>query len=152
REGFTLVEFEDPADFPDHWIGYDAVDLLLITTRDVEPIQQLSKPQFEALRRWVEMGGRLLLSIGRSGDQLLAADDSPWAQLVPGRFEGVAPLRSTSGLEMFANATERLEPMPAVELSDVGGLARVHDGVGARRDQPLVIDNPHGLGRVTFIA
>src|SRR5690606_21031027 len=137
REGFTLVEFQDPADFPDHWIGYDAIDLLLITTREVEPILKLSQPQFQALQRWVEMGGRLLLSIGRSGDQLLAAEDSPWTRLVPGKFEGVAPLRSTSGLETFANATQRLEPMPAVELSGVDALARVHDGVGARRDQPL---------------
>ncbi|MCA9208949.1 MAG: hypothetical protein KDA55_11360 [Planctomycetales bacterium] len=152
REPFSVVSFENVADFPDHWLGYDAVDTFIVTTGNVAALQQLTDRQHAALRHWVEMGGRLILSVGESGSELFGQGSGPWNEYLPGAFVGVSRLRSTSGLETYAKATQRIEPMQVVELSDTTGLTILHDGVGTRRDQPLVVESPFGFGRVTFVA
>lgn len=152
REPFSVVRFKDVADFPDHWLGYDAIDTLIVTTNNAADLEQLTTRQHAALRHWVEMGGRLILSVGASGEALLGQGSGAWNEFLPGSYVGVSALRSTSGLETYAKATQRIEPMQVVELSDTTGLTILHDGVGTRRDQPLVVESPFGFGRVTFVA
>ncbi len=57
-------------ELPDRWYGYDAVDVVFLTT-DSEPfLKDLlnSKVKVQALAEWVRRGGKLVVSVGNKAD------------------------------------------------------------------------------------
>lgn len=153
--GIAAVQIDKPADLPDRWWGYDGVDTLVLTTSDPAITAALSAEQHSALHEWLRLGGRLVLSLGSRGGELLASE--PWSAMVPGRFVEVTPLRERSGLETFAGAElpwesdefQRNRPL-VTRLDDADGLVLV-DEVGGGGDRPLIVRAPHGLGEVVFV-
>lgn len=141
---------------PDHWWGYEGVDWIFLSTRDPRIADEMSPAQFEALRQWVLMGGRLALCIGSRGEKLLA-EDSRWATFAPGRLQEVTSLRDRSGLESFTNvelpwdseAFQRARPQVA-QLVDVQGKIEVNQG-GVSNMPPLAVRRTYGFGHVLFL-
>jgi hypothetical protein len=61
-EGVAHVAHHTPGELPDRWNGYQAADLLVLTGA---AWSALGPPQRQAVRRWIESGGRAILC----GDQ-----------------------------------------------------------------------------------
>ncbi|MGE3780957.1 MAG: hypothetical protein AB7F89_27460, partial [Pirellulaceae bacterium] len=144
----------DPDRLPDVWFGYESVDTILVTTSDLAAIQRIGPLQVSALRRWVELGGKLILCVGAHGETLLGAEGS-WSALAPGPFAQQTSLRNTSVLESFAGATTQLpagtEGIPMTMLGPVSGRIELSEpAAGGMR--PLVVRRAYGLGQVVFVA
>ncbi len=144
-------------ELPEYWWGYDAVDALFLATGDEQIASRLAAggPQLAALERWVQMGGRLVLSVGRRAERVLDSS-SPLARLAPGRFERMVPLRQSSAIEMYVETSEGLSSRGPFELevpklADVRGKIESYAGSGAR-DLPLVVRSAHAFGEVVFLA
>jgi hypothetical protein len=151
----AAVQVNDPANLPDRWWGYEGVDTVVLTTSDSAAIGGLTAEQQAALIEWVQLGGRLVLSIGSRGGELLAS--GPWSAVVPGQFVEVTPLREPTGLEAFVGAEvpweddefQRNRPQVS-RLDNIDGIVLV-DEIGGASQRPLIVRSPFGLGEVVFV-
>ncbi|MFZ5829645.1 MAG: hypothetical protein ACOY3P_06140 [Planctomycetota bacterium] len=139
---------------PDRWIGYEGVDALVIATADPASFAgwQGGDPRAQALVRWIESGGKLLLTAGSRAETVFA-DASPLAPLAPGKLARMMNLRQTTALESFARSAS---PVPAPAPGETAGLRvgvfeDVRGVIEAREGNlPLVIRMRHGFGQVIF--
>ena len=71
-----VVEFTSAADWPTEWYGYEAIDVLCLGSTDAEVYRPLAaNPQrIEALRKWVDLGGRLVIFCGANAPELIGPD------------------------------------------------------------------------------
>jgi hypothetical protein len=159
----AVAQLDDIAHLPTRWYGYDGINAVILSTSQAEIYRGLTSnsARFEALDQWVRMGGRLVVSIGSSADELLR-DGGPLARFIePARYEGLVPLRDLRALETFSESTspialggEREGPRDASQRTImVPRLANVTGIVEAtHEDVPLVARIPHGFGEVVFLA
>lgn len=156
-----IVQLSGVDELPTHWYGYEAVDTLVLLTSRPDVYRQLTagSARLAALGEWIDRGGRLVLCVGRSADEILATD-APLAALAPGQLAGRHPLRQSAAFESFADTPERLEltakngqplKLEVPRLTDVRGLIEAHEGTRPS-DLPLVIRAPRGFGEVLFVA
>ncbi len=152
-----VVEFTSAADWPTEWYGYEAIDVLCLGSTDAEVYRPLAaNPQrIEALRKWVDLGGRLVIFCGANAPELIGPE-GPLASFVPGTYETMTTLRESQPIEGFAVATE---PVPNAanlrlqvpKLTNVEGRILAFSGPNSS-DMPLVVRARQGLGEVTFVA
>ncbi len=143
---------------PDQWIGYEGIDTLAISTSDASSIERLSSDQLQAIEDWVHQGGRLLLCVGRNGEQLVG-EGKPLAVFAPGKLDFVQALKKTIDLETYANAGQ--SPLDKMEgagqlmftsLKDVRGVIETNEKNVAGGQGPTIVRFPFGFGQVIFIA
>ncbi|MEX0712052.1 MAG: hypothetical protein WD278_06860 [Pirellulales bacterium] len=82
--GISVVPLSDPAELPSRWLGYDGVDVLVVSggwTSSGSP----EASRLDALAAWLEMGGRMLLVASAEVEQAIAPE-APLASFVPGRL------------------------------------------------------------------
>ncbi len=140
---------------PDRWFGYDAVDVVFLSTGNKEFIADLLADQTgrrEALTEWVQRGGRLVLAAGRNRD-LLKRDKLAF---LPCKLEGIVR-RSSLSLDPWlpGDLTSRmrqvdltiLKPAPGVEVLVTTNATNEDNTV-----RPVVVQAPFGLGRVILVA
>jgi hypothetical protein len=154
-----VVELTHVSELPTDWFGYDAVDVLVISAANVDLCRELAADakRYDALTRWVELGGRLVvLCDGNAGKELLAAG-GPLARFAPGKLAEVVRLieTETGPLERFAGVTTTIAVSPGMilrvpRLVDVVGNIEVSGGRRAS-DLPLVVRSAHGLGEIAFV-
>lgn len=157
------IELHDPADLPDQWLGYDAIDTLFVGTGSAELNAGWSKhsARLDAIATWVRQGGRLVLTIDREADAVLAPEH-PLSKFVPGKFEGMVALLASqsSAWEEYAAALQPLPAMPSGAGDDrlrvplvtgLPGKVEVPASLAAGQP-PLVTRIPWGLGEVVFVA
>ena len=96
----SLIQFDEFEKLPHHWIGYEAIDLIVLPTASSGILDQLKVTQAQALRDWVYQGGRLILFAGKEVARV-AAEDSPLSDLVPGKITGTVDQWNTSGLKLW---------------------------------------------------
>lgn len=144
-------------DLPDHWLGYDGVDLVALTTAEGSLCDHMTGRQVAAMKDWVLLGGRLVLSVGSRGEELLGPNGR-LACLLPGRYGGVTSLRETTGLEAFAEAGRvdlmldgQRQRLKATIVEKIDGRVEVFEGT-RREGLPIVFRAAHGLGQVMFVA
>ncbi|MEX2138769.1 MAG: hypothetical protein WD894_05870 [Pirellulales bacterium] len=151
----TATSVKDLNSLPRRSLGFDGVDLVVVTTGDTVLNQAWSNHEetIHALDEWVRLGGKLILCVGREGERVLAAG-SPLARFAPGVFERIAE-RDPGPWESFAGAAT--EPMETPEgrtrsiattvIGEVQGRVELSDG-----NIDLVIRAPYGFGEVVFVA
>ncbi len=151
----VVVNVAGVEELPVHWLGYDGVDWLVITTTKPKLFDGLAdNRRLAALEQWVRLGGRMVLSVGAEADQILRAD-APLARFAPGTLKSVARMPSSAGLETYAGSREPLvwpggdQRPPVAELTNVRGSIEASEQPG---DLPLVIRSPLGFGEVVFVA
>ena len=169
RETAAHCITQNAAELPDRWLGYAGVDVVAISTSAPGALEALTPQQFAAIELWVRLGGKLVLSCGKRGGEILA-DESRIRFLVPGKFDDILPLERTAGLENYAGSTQRLDvvapgsdegaggdttrieevPM-ATRLVDVRGNVEAYEGSGPS-DLPTIVRAPLGLGEAVFVA
>ena len=141
--GITNIE-----ELPTRWYGYDGVESLVLLTSHPDIYRSLGtdSDQLDAIRAWLERGGRVVLCVGQSAEEALAAG-GPLAELAPGRLAGRVPVRQGAALETFSDTGERLEWQGALEvprLVDLTGSVEAYEG-NSPKDLPLVV---RGAARV----
>jgi hypothetical protein len=150
-----VVQLADVDAMPTNWFGYDAVDVLVLATADAQSCERLAadKPRMEALRNWLELGGRLVVCGGRAAPSLLA-EGKAFAEFLPGTLVDVVRLPQTQGLEIFAGGGEPLgqgvgqRNVPVPHLVEFQGRVEVF---GRGNDLPLVVRSARGLGELVFV-
>ena len=156
--GRALVRLLDVDALPTDWFGYEAVDVLVLTTGDAQLMRRLAtdRRRFDALRQWLELGGRLVVLCGGEATQELLTEGGPLAALVPGKFAEMVRLPETGPLEHFAKSDVPVAPRGArarivvPQVVEAEGAIEVYAG---RRpsDLPLVVRTARGLGEVAFV-
>ncbi|MCI0377914.1 MAG: hypothetical protein L0215_09925 [Gemmataceae bacterium] len=173
--GHRYACFElDPVKLPDHWIGYQSVDLVFLSTDKKEFLSALlrkgNEPRLKALAQWVRRGGRLVIPVHYQNQDLLESIlKSPvWQPAVPvippalaGDVKATAVKRLTD-IENFAGGgglgkqfpAPGADPIPIAKL-DPGNVAPGLWEIRAKVSEdgrPLITRMPYGLGNITFLA
>lgn len=151
-----IAPVKGAVDLPDRVWGYEGVERLVLIAGENSLVDDLSPQQWVVLHEWVARGGKLILSIGARGSELLEPGQ-PLAKFVPGKFADLQPLREVSGLAHYASTdfprkslTDARRPV-VVHLSDRTGRVELEQG-GQATNPPLIIRQPYGLGQVIFVA
>ena len=138
------VDLANVDQLPADAVGYDSLNALIISGD-----YGLSPERSEALRRWVQQGGHLVVSAGEGVGEYV---ESPLAQWIPISVAAEPQsLRELSGLESFAGRNERLivrGPVSAARIEQFEGRELVSGGPYG----PLLVRAPYGFGAVTFLA
>lgn len=149
------------ADLPDLGFGYEACDLIILTSGQQQFIEQLSRSRerIHALSNWVKRGGRLVVSLSwQQQDMLAKIFRSPsWNPAVPEFMNGTETIVLESGtpISNFANARGKpLRPRQAnafrvVKLIDNPSFESI---LRSDRDESLIQRIPYGLGSITVLA
>jgi hypothetical protein len=143
---------KDLRTLPSQRLGYDGVDVVVVTTGDPALNKSWSGNEqiVQALEEWVRLGGKLILCVGREGERVLA-DGAPLARFAPGAFDRIEE-RDPGPWESFAGAATqpmltpdgRKPSITTTVLRDVRGIRL--------SDENLVIRSPYGFGEVLFVA
>ncbi len=154
RSQAHLASLADTSALPDHWCGYESVDLLILSAADPDLFSSLVDPQRQAaLSRWVQLGGRVVVVAGAEQLPQITAADHPLATLVPGKFVGPQTLRRTTAIEGYSGLSTPLLSPTATRTLQVPEIEVAQGVVELRQDQyPLIIRTSQGLGLETFVA
>ncbi|QDU19244.1 hypothetical protein [Urbifossiella limnaea] len=150
---------------PDHWVGYDAADLVVLTTATGDLFEQLLSPAGErkraALLEWVRRGGRIVVSAGEKA-RLLAG----LRELLPAVAKAAEPTRNTNRLALYWSARESSQtstmagnlnargagfPVANLELTRPGRVLIPPPARQADDKDIIAAQGGFGLGRVTLI-
>lgn len=150
-----FVEVDSAGGLPTEWFGYEGVDVLVLTTADLEFWRQMAadKRRISAIERWLDLGGRLVVCCGRNAPKLIG-EGGLLAKIVPGKFAEVVRLPQTGSLENFAESTAPIGKtgvnlaIAATRLTEVVGHIEVH---GRGSDLPVVVRAPRGFGELVFV-
>lgn len=114
-------------------------------------------PRVVALIEWVELGGRLVLSCGASGADLLG-QGGVLERLVPGKYKGPGALSVATAIERYTDSVDEVGSidlvggtLPTSELTESTGVVEAYAGRSAD-ETPLIVRSPLGFGEVTFVA
>ena len=152
-ETTQLVKLADATLLPDQWIGYEGVDLVVLAGASLESYAGMGPDdeRIVALSKWVRHGGRLLISVGEHGRELLG-NDGPLSPLLPGTFAKVTSLPMARTLERFSNSDEPLPSRVDGKMLQVAQLVDVEGTVKWEGNLPLIVDRVWGFGQVIFLA
>lgn len=137
------------AELPDRLAGWEGVDLLIITPRGMSVLAGMDTPRVAALVSWVREGGRLLVSLGGDGGDLLAANE--WLASLIGIEPGAAVQRlDPAPLETYAASTVPLATLDGYPLPVEGGRTLIPGGrTTTRQPARLAFERIVGLGRIS---
>lgn len=158
-----VVSLTSIGDLTDEWFGYESVDVLVLSIGDGSLWQELAadKRRYDALQKWVDLGGRLVVFFGGRAERELTAPGADLAafqailSLLPGQFAAVDRLPQTGAVEHYAQSDVAIVPpgmrseLSVVQLKNPIGRVELF-GTGIAQT-PLVIRAPRGLGEITFV-
>ncbi len=152
REASLAVSRPDADSFPDSPIGYEGVDLIVISSQGHEILSQLSAEQSDAIKRWVTGGGRMFVTLGGSATKLIEA--APWLmELIPLAQTDLTIRRmDPSAIETYTSSQHPLDDFAGVELPKRLGRILISGRTTRRVSTPLAAEYIVGLGRVTVVA
>src|SRR5262245_59889007 len=162
--GNNRLAYADRIEYlPTRWFGYQAVDVMFLTTGNDVFIKSLLEEQSnckEALLEWVQRGGKLVISVGHNDqwvDKLL--EKTP---LIDCKIKGKVYRRHLA-LQPWISGFERSKDFPGSGME----VARLEPGKGVQvlirekdqgrdttdaEDRPLIVQAPCGMGRVILCA
>ena len=151
-----VAHIEGAESFPLDKIGYEAIDTVVLNTSTPEIYRPLiqNPGRLEALKQWVELGGRVIVMGSANSEELLRAG-GPLADFLPGKFDSFErlrqsyPLETFSGEEKLITENRRLD-LQIPKLSEVRGQILVHAG-SQPTDLPIVVRARLGLGEIVFV-
>ena len=137
-------------EMPDRWYGYEAVDTLILLTGQLSAFDGVTQSQWSALERWVQLGGRLVLSVGRNGAAVFDKQH-PLARFNPGQFVEVRQQTETAELESIFPSSEQLRTFEMTLIRNPQGVVEVPIARG-NEQQAFWVRFARGMGQVDLIA
>jgi hypothetical protein len=153
----TVVARSSPDQMPDNVAGLDMADIIVWDEADPT---RLKAPELQALIKWVERGGKLVLGVARTVEEV---NQSPLADLLPARPGPVENLSTTDALAEDARemlwgdtAAQRVfDPaLPCCPLTpellspDARSLLPLRPESGERL---LAAERPYGEGAIVLV-
>ncbi len=164
------------ADMPDQWFGYQAADLVVLTTGgDAQFLKDLfsdSAPPANRLRRealleWVRRGGKLVVSVGVNAQ--LVVQYRQFEAILPAPLRADPALKTVTTLPIYATLPGSTINDNLVSKAPGGGFPVANFAANPRRAArqllpppedgkpdpeatPTVLQAAYGLGRVTAVA
>jgi hypothetical protein len=153
REVVTATLPNGPQDFPDSWVGLEAVDVVIWDKPD--PSQDFTTfAQLDALIEWVQSGGQLVVGVGENWNQIRG---TRLAEIMP--LTGIGKTTQVDSLRVFrehiarTGADESLRnPIPLVDADLAPGAMRTLGDVGPDGALNLITMRLVGAGRVVAVA
>jgi len=164
----STSQIVEPSLLPDHWIGYSAVDVMILHTGANRAFwEELAAPQHDRRRRaiaeWVRRGGRLIVGLGTNLDAFLNVREMK--DLLPVNVPAAGKV-NTNRLGMRWAVTAK---NPLVDLKYPGGQTEfasaafepradraakslLDEMTGDRVTRPVGVQGVYGMGRVTAFA
>jgi len=154
-----FASIENIAALPDHWFGYEAVDVILLTTASdtfVNQLLEMNKVRRDALLDWVRRGGKLVLSVGRNQQSV-----ARWLDKVPlldCAIKSKITRSALPNLQSWCGGGQKQQLLKQVEIAGVEPGANTHALVwedpagGDLQKRPIILQAGCGLGRVILIA
>jgi len=142
---------------PTRWFGYEGVNQLILVTSQADLYRGLEQNnRSAALLQWVRLGGKVLLTAGRSAPELFQPE-SPLGTLAPGEFMELVEFEQLSQIEAYANASQRIRQENQDSLVQLAQFQHARGRIEARDelgDQtiPLVVRSAYALGEVTLVS
>ncbi|MEO1008218.1 MAG: hypothetical protein AAFX79_06605 [Planctomycetota bacterium] len=147
----ALVSRLDPAAMPDEWLGLEQFGTIVWTQG--EPIA-LGAERTDALRRWVQRGGHLVVVLPAVGGTWLTGElNNPLADVMPAvTAERIADY-PTAPLRPLLTHREgiALPRTMAAHVFDVEDAARASTVLAGAGGAPLVVRRAVGIGAVTLV-
>jgi hypothetical protein len=131
-----------PELLPENWYGYDGVKLLIMRAA---ALRRLREKQFQALTRWIKMGGYLITTGGFNYGSLL---EKRIQHLLPVQVLGHKRLTELRSLARFCNQPlSASEPFLVlhVKIDDAKVLLQ-------ENDIPIIIQKNLGIGQIGFLS
>lgn len=141
QEGARVV-YPHPQNLPDAWTGWSGVDLVVL--RDTA-FHRLAPAQVTALERWVQAGGRLVVTGGAAALQL---GSSGLSGLAPVEVEGLVERTGLPDLARLAGGSPPAGRWTLAGSSPRPGATVLASDAGL----PIVATRPLGRGSVAWIA
>lgn len=147
---YSSVEISQVEHLPTSPLGWRGVDLVVLSTSDLELLRGISSEQQVALSSWVQHGGELLVTIGKNGAELSSL---AWLkELIAADFRSVAQDIDPASVESYLASQKKLGSLTCAEFdigeSNVDLILYSRD----RRKLPLLFHHALGLGRVQVFA
>ena len=162
RIALTAIESVDQ--LPDAWIGYDSVDVAILSTSSAEFTRAFAanREKREALQEWVLRGGRLVIAVGANANLVKPLEGS---DLFPANVAGVqnvatqplywAARETGQSTSLFGNLGVKGGTFPVARFAARAGHAPRIVVPPASRPAELkdavAIQFAVGLGRVTLL-
>jgi hypothetical protein len=152
-----FVFAEDVSALPDRWLGYQAVDVVVLATGSETFVSRLLEDgeaaRRNALLEWVRRGGRLVVSVGRNQQLVARLLDKGRMPLLDCKITGATKLDSLPTLSaQWCGRAPHQAPLQGVKEAAVlapgpGVHVLVREG-----DRPVLVQASSGLGRVVLAA
>ena len=150
-----FAHLENIEALPSRWYGYEGVNELILVTSEAANFQGLNQNnRSNALLEWVRLGGKVLMTAGRSAPELFAPDTA-LAKLAPGEFAELLEMRQLTQIEAYANASQRADDSDGTSIqvalfNNIQGRIEAEDEL-AGETVPLVVRSAYALGEVTLV-
>ncbi len=141
---------KNAASLPDSVLGYDGVDMMVISGSGVELLAALDDQQRTAIGDWITGGGYAFVTLGQSAPQLL--DAAPWlAELLP--LDQISTVTfSPSAVETFTSSQTPLDTFTGIKLPREQGNELVIGRTTRRVSTPVAVEYHVGFGRLVVVA
>jgi hypothetical protein len=160
RGARRVAVLDSVAALPDHWFGYEAVDVIVLATGGdtfiTQLLQESEAAKRNALLEWVRRGGKLIVSVGRN--QQLVTRLFERMPLLDCPIKGAVTRQALPEMARWAQRPGDRPPLGRVEMARLAPGRGAHvvlrepAGDGERDDTPVVVDGSCGLGRVRLVA
>jgi hypothetical protein len=135
---------------PVSWNCYGGVDLLVVSSRNLEINTNIHSVQAIAIRDWIAQGGRTALSIGEHAESWLKTPE--FAELFSGPFKSISRDCEPGPLESFVGSQSRLGNLNCALFTVNSGTIDLESKTRNREKFPLIARWAYGVGKVTFFA
>jgi hypothetical protein len=152
--------FDDVAQMPDRWFGYDAVDVVVFTTGRKELLDQLltetGTARLSALAEWVRRGGKLIVPVGSNHQEVARLFER--VPLLDCKVAGSNTIPEVFAANVWAGRPQIVPPRKVeVALLEPGPgvltlLNEEGEGPGRPGRRPLIVQGSFGLGMVSYVA
>ncbi len=134
---------------PDQWFGYEAADVVVLTTGRVTFLKDLLEDtthRREALLEWVRRGGRLVLAVERNHAEVSSLLDK--MPLLDCTLKGSVPLPRQGNLQRWLGADDTLRKLG--KCVDARPGPQTYE-ILRDSDRPVLLQAACGLGRVVLV-
>lgn len=145
KDNSAVINATQPSQLPSLWLGLDGIDTVLVSTHEMDLLEQLSDSQWQALQDWVQRGGRLIISTnGKQGD---LQPNGLLSRFLTGTYDETTKLQSMAKLDSFAKNRLTADSLEIANLTIDQGTVALADG-----DSPLVFRQLRDFGQIVFVS